>query len=46
MLTFTNPGNIDYNLVGITDDDRHCQRATVERDEHLTIYAEIEVEAA
>ena len=22
MLTFTNPGNIDYNLVGITDDDR------------------------
>jgi Holliday junction resolvase RusA-like endonuclease len=32
--------------MGLTDDDRHCVRATVERDEYLTAVAEIEVEAA
>lgn len=32
--------------MGLTDDDRHCVRATVERNEYLTAVAEIVVEAA
>ena len=51
----TMQGDVDNRLkamldflvnTGLTDDDRWCRRATVERDEALTIYAEIEVEAA
>lgn len=31
--------------IGLTDDDRFCVKATVERNKHLTAVAEIEVEA-